>query len=394
MNRIYRLVWSRTHGMLIAVAETSSSRSKAGTARQGRPRKVAFAVALALGMVSPLALGHSMVDQIGPDQARKGRDGQLVALVPPPVAGQNMAGPTQSGQSGTNPIGQPLPVGGQVVAGVVRLSQSGDTLTIQQATRSAILNWQSFDISAGYTVDFVQPDAGSVALNRVLGGNPSDIFGQLHANGQVFLVNAAGVYFAPGAEVNVGGLVASTLGISNADFLSGNYHFSGNSGATIRNGGTITSVPRGYVAFIGNHVDNTGKIITPGGTTALGAGAGVDITLANSQLVNFRVSADALNALAANGGLIQADGGRVILSAQARSALLQSVVNNTGVVRTQTVAIHEGVIELLGGNSGTVEVAGTLDASAPAGGNGGQIETSGAHVKVADGTFITTTSST
>ncbi|MEO7067324.1 MAG: GLUG motif-containing protein, partial [Rhodanobacter sp.] len=380
MNHVYRLVWSKVRNMLVAVAETAGSRSKGGTPRA--PRRIRAMLALLLMLGAPLAEARVAVGSV--DQGQLAPAGVRAALVSVQPVVPNTAAPT---------VAAPLPTNGQVVAGQASLSQSGNTLTVNQSTASAILNWQSFSIANGYTVNFKQPGASSVALNRVLGSDPSAIFGHLNANGQVFLTNANGVYFAPGAEVHVGGLVASTLGISNADFLSGNYHFSGSSTASVKNAGSISAEQGGYVAFIGNTVDNSGSVRTPGGTTALGAGAGVDLTLAGNQLVAFKVSGAALNALAANGGVIQADGGKVILSAQAKDALLQTVVNNSGQIRAQTIANHNGVIELLGGDSGTVQVAGTLDASAPQGGNGGQIETSGAHVKVANGAVITTKAS-
>ncbi len=206
----------------------------------------------------------------------------------------------------------------------------------------------------------------------------------------MFLVNPNGIYFAPGAQVNVGGIVASTLDITDQDFLYGPYHFAGSSTAGVRNDGSIHAATGGYVAFIGANVSNNGTIATPEGTTALGAGGSVDLTLAGNGLLSFKVSSAALNALVQNGGVMAADGGTVILSAQAKDALLDTVVNNSGQIHAQTVQNHNGTIELLGGDSGTVQVAGTLDACAPNGGDGGHIETSGTHLKVADGAAITT----
>jgi filamentous hemagglutinin family protein len=287
-----------------------------------------------------------------------------------------------------------LPEDGQVAGGQASVSQNGSTLTVEQTSQQAIINWQSFGIAASETVNFNQLGASSVALNRITGSAASEIYGHLNANGQVFLVNANGVYFAPGAQVNVGGLVASTLNISDSDFLSNNFHFAGDSTASISNQGSLTAAEGGYIAFLGREVTNSGTVTTPGGTAALGAGSAVDVTLAGNQLLSFKVSGEALAALAENGGLIQADGGKVILRAQAKDALLQTVVNNTGVIRAQTIANQNGSIVLLGGQSGTTQVAGTLDASAPNGGHGGFIETSGTHLKVADGATITTKSST
>ena len=123
------------------------------------------------------------------------------------------------------------------------ITQAGAQMTIQQASDKAILNWQSFDIGAGHQVTFQQPNASAVALNRVLGADASTIHGTLQANGRVFLVNPNGMLFGAGANVNVGGLVASTLNIADNDFLQGLYQFSGQGsnmqGAALRNEGRI-----------------------------------------------------------------------------------------------------------------------------------------------------------
>ncbi|OYV41815.1 MAG: hypothetical protein B7Z81_00480, partial [Acidocella sp. 20-61-6] len=283
-----------------------------------------------------------------------------------------------------------LPTGGQVTSGQANIQQSGTAVTVTQSSQSAIINWQSFGVAANESVNFRQPGASSVVLNRVLGSDASAIYGKINANGQVFLVNPNGIYFAPGAQVSVGGLVASTLGISDHDFSAGQYNFSGSSTNSVVNAGSITAAKGGAVAFIGPVVDNEGSISTPGGTTALGAGGAVNMTLAGNSLVSFQVSAAALNAAARNGGVIQATGGAVILSAQAKSALLQTVVNNTGVISAQGVASQNGVITLLGGDAGTVQAGGTLDASS-ASGTGGHVVVTGQNVAVVDGAKILAT---
>ena len=121
------------------------------------------------------------------------------------------------------------PTGGVVTAGQGSIVNNGATTTITQSSANLIIDWQAFSIGAGDTVQFVQPGRSSVALNRVLGADPSVILGQLNANGNVFLLNPNGVLFGNGASVSVGGLVASTMSISNADFLAGHYAL-GNAG--------------------------------------------------------------------------------------------------------------------------------------------------------------------
>src|SRR5690349_153008 len=119
-----------------------------------------------------------------------------------------------------------LPTGGNVISGTATISTPGaGVMQIDQSSQRAIINWDSFSIGVGAHVNFSQPGASSVALNRVVGGVPSEIFGRLTANGQVFLTNPNGVLFAPGASVEVGSLVATTLSISDHDFLAGTYRF-------------------------------------------------------------------------------------------------------------------------------------------------------------------------
>ena len=286
-----------------------------------------------------------------------------------------------------------LPTGGHVVLGSGQiLTPDQQQMIINQSSNKLAIDWQSFNIGADKKVTFVQPGKDSVALNRVVGNDGSKIMGQLNANGQVFLVNPNGVLFAKGASVDVGGLVASTLDISNSDFAAGNYKFDGKgSTASVVNQGSIKAADGGAVALLGGTVSNQGVIAAKLGTVALAAGNKVTLDFAGDGLLNVQVDEATKNALVENKQLIQANGGQVIMTAKASDALLQTVVNNTGVIEAQTLGEKGGKIVLLGGfDGGTVQVAGTLDASAPVAGNGGFIETSGAHVKVADSASVTT----
>ena len=286
-----------------------------------------------------------------------------------------------------------LPTGGTVIAGSGQIgTPNANQMVIDQASNKLAINWQSFDIAAGKKVTFNQPGTDSIALNRVLGADGSKIMGQLDANGRVFIINPNGVLFGQGAQVNVGGLVASTLDISDSDFAAGNYTFKGNgSNARVTNNGTITAADGGSIALLGGTVSNNGVIIANQGSVALAAGNAMTLDFAGDGLLNVQVDAAVVDALVENHQLIKADGGQVLLSANAGEALLKTVVNNTGVIEAQTLGEKDGKIVLLGSfDGGTVQVAGTLDASAAKGGNGGFIETSGANVKVADGTQVTT----
>jgi len=287
---------------------------------------------------------------------------------------------------------QTLPTGGSLAAGTAALSTTPGTLTVTQTSQNAVLNWQSFSIGQGGSVVFNQPNSSAVALNRVVGADPSAILGNLSANGKVFLVNPNGIMFGRGASVNVGGLVASTLSITDADFMAGRYAFSGN-GGTVLNEGEIEA-DGGYVALLGARVDNQAVIRANMGTVALAAGNAITLDVAGDGLLNVAINEGAVNALVQNGGLVQANGGQVLMTAQAAGALLRTAVNNIGVVEARSMGSRDGRIMLLGDmGSGTVTVEGVLDASAPSGGNGGFIETSAAHVSISDQARIDTSAS-
>ena len=277
--------------------------------------------------------------------------------------------------------GHAAPAGGVVAAGAAGIATSGATTTITQSTQNAAINWRSFGIAAGETVQFVQPNSSSVALNRVLGSDPSAIFGNLSANGKVFLVNPNGVLFGSGANVNVGGLVASTLGLSDADFMAGKYRFSGPGRGTVVNQGTIRA-DGGYVALLGTDVSNQGVISARLGSVALAAGNAITLDVMGDSLLNVKVDEGAVKALVSNGGMIQADGGRVLLTTQAAGDLLSTAVNNTGVIQARTLSSQEGRILLLGDmQSGTVSAGGSLDVSgAGAGQSGGSVTLTAHHV--------------
>jgi len=120
-----------------------------------------------------------------------------------------------------------LPQGGSVVAGQVTIQNpSGGLQVINQASQRGAIDWTSFSIAAGETVRFNQPSSSAVTLNRVTGYDPSNILGQMQANGRIFLINPHGVVFGAGARIDVGGMVASSLSIANSDFMAGRYQLS------------------------------------------------------------------------------------------------------------------------------------------------------------------------
>jgi filamentous hemagglutinin family protein len=124
------------------------------------------------------------------------------------------------------------PTGGAVVAGSATIGPAGSTLTINQASNTAIINWQTFSIAGGETTKFIVPNSTSATLNRVTGGNPSAIYGTLQSNGQVFLINPSGILVGAGGRIDTAGFLGSTLDVSNDAFLKGgDMHFAGSSSA-------------------------------------------------------------------------------------------------------------------------------------------------------------------
>lgn len=281
------------------------------------------------------------------------------------------------------------PTGGQVVSGTVSINSPGaGQMNIKQGSSNAIVNWNTFSIGANEAVTVVQPSASAALLNRVMGNDPSVIAGRLQANGKVFLVNPAGVIFAPGSSVNVGSLIATTLNIANADFLAGNYRFVGTSAAQVSNAGTLSAQDGGTIALLGGTVSNSGMVSARLGTVALGAGNDITVDFAGDGLTTLKINQGAANALIGNTGTLAADGGNVIMSAQTADALAATVINQQGIVRAQSLAERDGHIVLDGGTNGVTLVSGTLDASGGTGLTGGRIDVTGYDVALLDGAYV------
>jgi filamentous hemagglutinin family protein len=295
------------------------------------------------------------------------------------------------------------PVGGQVVAGTATISQETPSkVAINQTSAKAIVDWRSFSIGAGEQVQFRQPSASAATLNRVVGEDPSKILGRLSANGQVFLVNPNGIYFGKNSQIDVAGLVASTHNIRNEDFMAGKYVFNlpGKPGAAVINEGTIRIADTGIAAFVGASVANRGVIVAKLGKVALAAANGFTLDFTGDKLLTFLVGDEVaktafdvegkqLTSFVENSGKIEAQGGYVLLTAKAAENAIHGVINQSGVIEATTVGTQNGEI-ILNAGKGSLYVSGTLDASAPKGGDGGFIETSGGHVSIDPGTRITT----
>jgi filamentous hemagglutinin family protein len=282
------------------------------------------------------------------------------------------------------------PVGPTVVAGQASFQQQGNVFSITN-TPNTILNWQSFSIQPHEITRFIQQTADSKVLNRITGQNPSQILGALQSNGKVFLINPNGVVFGKDARVDVQGLVASSLALSDADFLAGRQRFAAGSGGAgkVENQGSINTAAGGQVLLLGSSVGNSGVITSPQGEVILAAGHSVQLVDAADPALQVVVSAPADQALnlgqvvAAGGkvgiygalvnqrGRVSADSavrganGKIVLKASRETLLEQGSVTSAG-----NSAGQGGAIELLGERVGLTGNA-QVDASGAAG--GGQV---------------------
>jgi filamentous hemagglutinin family protein len=302
MNKTYRLIWNDFTNTWVAVSEIARARGKRAS-----------------GAVLLAAAG-------------------FIAVPPAPT----FAAPPNP------PVATQLPTGGQLVAGQATIApRVNNTLTVNQSSNRAAIDWQTFNVGSAARVNFIQPSSSAAILNRVLDPNPSQIFGRITANGQVFLTNSSGIYFSPTANVNVGALTATTHSISNDDFMAGRLNFTRN-GATgsVINEGSLTADLNGYIALLAPEVRNTGVIVAQMGTVALAAGEAVELQFDNNRLTNIRVEPATIAALVDNGNAVQAPGGLIILSAQAANRLQGGVVNNSGSLEATGLVDNGGVIRL------------------------------------------------
>ncbi|EKK9838985.1 filamentous hemagglutinin N-terminal domain-containing protein, partial [Salmonella enterica] len=362
MNKIYKLKFDKRRNELVVVSEITAGMGKEKSTGHLADLSAISPFRKLLGTLTPLAL----------------LTGLIISLFP----GMALANPD-------------LPTGGQIVGGQGNISTSGNQMTIHQQTQNMATNWHSFDIGKNNTVQFVQPDSSSVALNRVTGASGSQIMGTLKANGQVFILNPNGVLFGKGARVNVAGLVASTKNINTADFMKGQYTLSGegNPGSQVVNQGSLTTSKGGYIVLAGERVSNSGTVTTPGGKTVLAAGKTVTLQLDNGGLTSVSVGGGVVNALVENRGLISASNGQVYLTAKGRGMLLNTVVNNSGTIEAKGLESRGGEIVLNGGDSGVVSQSGTLLADSHTG-QGGKITLEGQNIHLAGNSLTSATGKT
>ena len=355
MNRSYRLIWSEATQSYCAVAETAKGAKKGGGARTLRRH---LGVVLS-GVLSSVALSTGLGSLTYAQQAPPGVNASAyfadvkVALLAPKL--------TQ------------LPLLNNVAQGQVQISQSqadkSAAMTVNQMSDKAVLNWSTFNIGANAQVNFNQPSRTSVTLNRVLDASPSQIFGELNANGQVFLSNPNGIYFSPSAQVDVGGLVATTHAIADADFLSDKMQFDRKGSASgIVNEGHLNAKLGGYIALLAPEVQNGGVIVAQAGTVVMAAGEGVTLKFAqNNSLAGITTTPATIATLVENKLAVQAPGGQIILSAVALNKLQAGVINNSGTLEASSMVSRGGKI-ILEADAITLTSTSVINANGPLGG--------------------------
>jgi filamentous hemagglutinin family protein len=282
------------------------------------------------------------------------------------------------------------PTGGQVVAGQAGIAQSATTTTVTQSSQRAAVNWQTFDVGSSQTVQFQQPSSTASTLNRVVGPNPSEIAGKIQANGQIVVVNQAGVVFDRGAQVNATGIVVSAAGISNGNFMAGKLIFdrAADPDARVVNRGTLTVSQHGLAALVAPQVRNAGAIRAPLGTVILGGAQAETLDLYGDGLVSINVTKqvtqarDGTKALVTNSGTIAAAGGSVVLTADAVDGVVQTLVDAGGRISANSTAGRTGRV-LIAGEGGDVVVEGAVSAQGKLPGTeGGAIRVSGSAATV------------
>lgn len=224
-----------------------------------------------------------------------------------------------------------LPIDPTIVHGSAIIHSTDHQMLVINSPNT-ILDWQSFSVGAGDSIYFQQQDITSHVLNRVTSNDPSQIFGSLSSNGNVWLISPYGVLFGPDARINVAGLVASTLDISNIDFLTKRYHFDSSSyiGGEIKNQGEIRTSSGGRVWLIGDRIHNEGLVQTPEGQIALAAGKSVELVDSGAPNVIVRLKAPSNETV--NLGLLEAFSGNVDLHG--------SIVNQEGLINANSVSTN------------------------------------------------------
>jgi filamentous hemagglutinin family protein len=268
-----------------------------------------------------------------------------------------------------------LPTNGHVLSGngTANISQTTGNMTVDTSNR-VIIDWDTFNIGKNADVTFNQAGTGGLAVNRISDGNPSQILGSLHANGNIILLNHNGIIFGANSHVDVAGLLVSTGDIKNDNkFMNAaanaKLHLKNiNSGnGTITNNGHITVAQGGLAAFVAPQFVNNGVIEAKLGKIAIAGGADkATVDMYGDELVELALDANASKAVITNNGTLRANGGKIAITVEAAQNIVDSSINMNGVVEANSFKQKNGVISLDATNA-DINVAGKITAK---GGNG------------------------
>lgn len=266
------------------------------------------------------------------------------------------------------------PTGAQVIHGSASFSNPSVNVLNVTNSHNAVINWQSFNIGKDQTTNFIQPSSASAVLNRVLSTSPSQILGNLNSNGSVYLINQHGILVGEGASINTGGFFASTLNITDSDFLSGQLRFEGGGLGDIQNLGYIHAGDDGHIVLIAPNIENGGVIEVDNGNIILAAGQSITITSLQNTAIQYEVSASD-NQVTNLGQLIAHHGA---------ASLFAGSLKHSGAIRAGgLVRDNDGSVRLVA--AGSNEVSGSINAG---GEQGGYVEILGDHINVEDGALV------
>jgi filamentous hemagglutinin family protein len=290
MNRAYKLVWNTVSASWVVASELAKGRKKSSSTAL----KLAVLVAAGIG----------------------------------------------AGMANAAPAANALPSGESIASGSATFDRTvSNQLTVNQSSSKLITNWNSFDVGSGATVQFAQPDASSIALNRVTSGSASEIFGQVTANGQLVIVNPNGVTFGAGSQVSAASIIGSVLDINDSDFNAGTLLFSrGSATGTIDNQGSLTGTA-GSVSLLAPTVKNSGTITATGGNAALINADAVNLTAADPSVT----TASSITGLIQQSGSISAThvssvGGKILLTGDTSQSTSQ--IQLAGALQADTTSVN------------------------------------------------------
>ncbi len=275
-------------------------------------------------------------------------------------------------------VAMATPLDGVVVGGSATITYTGSRTDITQSTQRGIIDWRGFDVGNSETVEFHHPNSAATTLNRVNASSPSQINGQIKANGNVIIVNPNGVFFGSNSRVDVNSLVVTSADIANADFMNGIDQFSipGSPDAKIINEGVITAKDGGLVGLVAPQIENSGLIDARLGKVQAASGDTFTLDLYGDGLISVAAVGDLNTQLVKNhaSGVIRADGGVIVLSATAARNNINNLVNNEGLIEARTISNRKGKIILGGAETRMVQNTGKIYATGSAMEDGGDIE--------------------